>query len=120
LCPFVCWTVQTWATLAPRTAKLEYADAGSLVILDTYTGKFDNIGAFTEPSQFQMHMQIGYAATSRVQYTINLQNIVDTCFGGSKEPWTISNNHACGYGTVPGLYRLSATSTIQALRSKRS
>jgi hypothetical protein len=76
--------------------------SGSLVIPDTYTGKFDNLGAFTEPSQFQMHMQIGYEATPRVQYTMNLQNIINTCFGGSKEPWTISNNHVCGYGTLPG------------------
>jgi hypothetical protein len=77
---------------------------GSLVIPDTYTGKFDNIGAFIEPSQFQAHMQIGYEATPRVAYQLNLANIVNTCFGGSKEPWTTNDNHICGYGTISGNY----------------
>jgi hypothetical protein len=76
--------------------------SGSLVIPDTYTGKFDNIGAFIQPSQFQAHLQIGYEATSRVAYQLNLANIVNTCFGGSKEPWTTSNNHVCAYGVLPG------------------
>jgi hypothetical protein len=75
---------------------------GSIVIPDLLTGHFDNIGAFTEPSRFQTHLAIQYDASSRVSYQLNLANIVDTCFGGSKEPWTISNSHVCLYSTTPG------------------
>jgi hypothetical protein len=77
---------------------------GSLVIPDTYTGKFDGIGAFIEPSQFQAHMQIAYEATPRVAYQLNMANIINTCFGGSKEPWTTTNSHICGYGVIAGNY----------------
>jgi hypothetical protein len=75
---------------------------GSLVIPDTYTGKFDGIGAFIEPSEVNLGMQIGFEATSRVAYQINLQNIVNSCFGGSKEPWTLNDSHVCGYGVING------------------
>jgi hypothetical protein len=75
---------------------------GSLVIPNTYTGKFDNIGAFIEPSELNIGAQIGYEATSRVAYTVNLANIVNTCFGGTKAAWTLNDSHVCGYGVLPG------------------
>jgi hypothetical protein len=91
---------------------------GSLVIPDTYTGKFDNIGAFTQPSELNLGLQIGYEATSRVAYTINMANIVNTCFGGTKAPWTLNDSHVCGYGVIPGFLPpvgnfYNPTSTIQ-------
>lgn len=89
---------------AGTPADAQTCTGGGLVIPDTYTGKFDNIGAFIEPSQFQLHMQIAYEATPRVAYQLNLANIVNTCFGGSKEPWTTNNNHICGYGVIAGNY----------------
>jgi hypothetical protein len=73
--------------------------AGSLVIPDTYTGKFDAIGAFTEPSELNVHLGITYEATQRVLYTLNLANIVNTCFGGTKEPWVSGNSKYCNYGS---------------------
>jgi len=75
---------------------------GSLVIPDQFTGKFDNVGAFTEPSQLNVHFGIQYEATPRVTYTVNLANIVNTCFGGSNEPWVVGDHHYCLYGGLPG------------------
>ena len=72
------------------------------MIPNTYTGKFDGVGAFTEPSEFNLGMQIGFEATSRVSYTVNLANLVNTCFGGTKAAWTINDSHVCGYGVLPG------------------
>jgi hypothetical protein len=75
---------------------------GSMVIPNTYTGKFDNIGAFTQPSQFAGFMTIAYDATPRVSYNVGLTNIFNTCFGGSVEPWTNGDHHICAYGVRPG------------------
>ncbi|HZV78358.1 MAG TPA: TonB-dependent receptor [Candidatus Binatus sp.] len=74
---------------------------GSLVIPDPYTGKFDQPGAFVEPSQFSLHMGITYEATPRVTYQLNMANIVNVCRGGSQEPWTINNGYWCLYSNSP-------------------
>ena len=73
--------------------------SGSLVIPDLFTGQFDAVGAFTEPSELNVHLGIRYDASANVAYTINLTNIVNTCFGGTKEPWVISNYRYCNYGS---------------------
>ena len=77
---------------------------GSLVVPDPYTGKFDQPGAFTEPNQYSLHMGISYAATPRVSYQLNLANIVNYCSGGSKEPWTLNDNHWCLYSNSSGFF----------------
>lgn len=73
---------------------------GSLVIPDTYTGKFDQPGAFTNPSQVAVHMQISYEASSRVSFRVNLLNLYNRCYGGTKAPWVVDNGHWCSYGTI--------------------
>ena len=75
---------------------------GTIAIPDPFTAKFDNFGAFRAPNQFLAHMQITYAATPRVTYKLNLNNLVSTCFGGDRKPWTIySDRRVCGY-ILPG------------------
>jgi len=54
---------------------------------DPYTHMFDGIGAFRGPSQFLMHMQVSYDLSSRTTLTMNMANIVSSCFGGTPEPW---------------------------------
>ncbi len=75
---------------------------GAIVIPNTFTGKFDSIGAFTQPSQFAGFMTIAYDATPRVSYNVGLTNIFNTCFGGSVEPWTNGDHHTCAYGDRQG------------------
>jgi hypothetical protein len=59
------------------------------------TGTFDGIGAFAAPSQILLNFQLSYEATKNFTLTANFANIVNTCFGGSKEPFTVPG--ACGY-----------------------
>jgi hypothetical protein len=60
------------------------------------TGTFDGIGAYVEPSQLLLHIQVAYEVAKNVTLTANLANIVNTCFGGTKVPWAVSG--ACSYG----------------------
>ncbi|MBV8221747.1 MAG: hypothetical protein JO293_00125, partial [Candidatus Eremiobacteraeota bacterium] len=69
-----------------------------------YTGKFDQPGAFTEPNQYSLHMGITYEATPRVTYALNLANIINTCSGGTPEPWLQGNNHWCLYSNSSGFF----------------
>ncbi len=68
-------------------------------IPDPFTGHFDNLGAFRNPSQFLANLQLSYQASSRVTLVANLVNIVNTCFGGSKTSFTYDNSSGiCSYG----------------------
>ncbi len=67
-------------------------------IPDTYTGKFDGIGAFTSPSQLLGSVNFSYDATKNVGFTLTVSNLFDQCFGGSNEPWTgVGGPHVCSY-----------------------
>jgi len=75
---------------------------GTIAVPDPYTHVFDSIGAFRQPNQFLMHAQLSYRASNRVTFTANVANIINTCFGGTKEAWTtISTRLNCGY-VLPG------------------
>ena len=73
----------------------------TIVIPDQFTGRFDAPGAFVEPSFLNVNAQIGYAIAPRVTAHITLANIVQSCFGGSVEPWT-GGRPQCGYDVVQG------------------
>ena len=60
------------------------------------TRTFDGLGAFVEPSQLLLHLQLSYEVSKSLSLTANLTNLVNTCFGGSNVPWKVSG--ACGYG----------------------
>lgn len=73
-------------------------------IPDPATGVFDKLGAFRSPQRFTMHMQFTYQASPKATLVLTLANIIDTCWGGSQEPWTkvpgVSANKVCNYGAV--------------------
>jgi hypothetical protein len=72
--------------------------AGGGGIPNPATGGFDGIGAYVEPSQLLLSTQLSYEVSKNFTLTANVANIVNTCFGGSKVPWSVA--HACGYGVV--------------------
>jgi hypothetical protein len=74
--------------------------AGGPVIPDPYTGRFDNVGAFTAPSSIQLHTQITYDINKRVTLVGNFANIINRCFGGTHTGFSV--NHACNYGPTYG------------------
>ncbi|HVA36724.1 MAG TPA: TonB-dependent receptor, partial [Candidatus Dormibacteraeota bacterium] len=61
--------------------------SGAIGIPDPYTGQFDSLGAFTQPTQLSGNLQISYQATPRVQLVLTMVNLYNGCFGGSNEPW---------------------------------
>ena len=73
----------------------------TIVIPDQITGKFDTPGAFLEPSLLAMDAQVSYDLTPRTTARLTLANIMQSCFGGSVEPWT-SGRTPCGYDVVQG------------------
>jgi hypothetical protein len=75
---------------------------GAIVTPNLFTGKFDNFGAFTEPSQITANMQISYDVSPKVSISLIATNIFNRCFGGSKEPWNQNNQVGCWY--TSGIY----------------
>ncbi|MBC5800707.1 MAG: TonB-dependent receptor [Candidatus Eremiobacteraeota bacterium] len=75
--------------------------AGSLVIPDPYTGRFDALGAFREPSQLIGHLRISYDLSPKATLTLTLANLINTCFGGQQTGFTyLSNSNVCSYGNL--------------------
>lgn len=74
--------------------------SGGFAIPNPYTKAFDGIGAFVAPSQLLMHLQLSYEASKNVTLVANLANVFNSCFGGTKVPWSVSG--LCGYETVAG------------------
>jgi TonB dependent receptor/Carboxypeptidase regulatory-like domain/TonB-dependent Receptor Plug Domain len=98
-------------TVLPGDARYNYGAAGggaydagncsaTLVIPNQFTGRFDGIGAFVEPSQLALHLQTTYDVTNRVTLVANFSNLYTHCFGGTKVPFAIAG--ACGYTGQPG------------------
>ena len=71
---------------------------GTMTIPNPYTGGFDQPGAFVNPSQFLMNMQLSYDVSPKVSLVATFANIVNRCFGGSKAAWTVSDSNVCSYG----------------------
>ncbi len=72
----------------------------SLVIPDPFTGVFDDLGSFTQPNEFMVNFQASYDVSPRITFTAVLANIINTCWGGSKQAWTYTDNNICSYGVV--------------------
>jgi hypothetical protein len=70
----------------------------TMTIPNPYTGGFDNPGAFVNPSQFLMNMQLSYDVSPKVTLVATFANIVNRCFGGTKAAWTVSDSNVCSYG----------------------
>ncbi len=66
-------------------------------IPDTYTGVFDGIGAFTQPNLLGFNLQLSYDVSPRISLTGTLANIVNTCWGGTVAPWTVTDHNVCSY-----------------------
>ncbi|MGH7683223.1 MAG: hypothetical protein ACREMT_02660, partial [Vulcanimicrobiaceae bacterium] len=78
--------------------------AGALAAVpDPFTGKFDNLGAFTEPSELLVHVQFGYQASPNVKLNLTVANVFGTCFGGSNPPGGGAGPKlGCWYGASTG------------------
>jgi hypothetical protein len=77
---------------------------GFLVTPNFYTQKFDDPGAFIEPSQLVANLGIGYQANKRLKLNLLAVNAFGTCFGGTKQAWTnYGPKVGCWYGAATGV-----------------
>jgi Carboxypeptidase regulatory-like domain/TonB dependent receptor len=74
--------------------------SGYLAIPNPQTASFNGLASMREPWQLNLGLQFGYDATPRIHLSATLANILNTCFGGSPEPWTAAyhpNSIVCAY-----------------------
>lgn len=76
--------------------------AGLITIPNPYTKVFDSPGAFVNPNQFLMNMQISYDVSPKITLIGTFANIANTCWGGSKAPWTRNDSNVCSYAIING------------------
>jgi hypothetical protein len=75
---------------------------GYLFIPNPTTGTFDGFGQFRQPWQMNFGMQFAYDLSRAATVNLTVVNLVNSCFGGSSEPWTAAyppNGQVCGYGS---------------------
>jgi len=70
----------------------------SIVIPDQYTGQFDAMGAFMQPSRMTGNLALGYAVTSSAELTLTMANIFDSCH---QRGYAWDRSQFCVYSTLP-------------------
>ena len=124
--PRSCLSNQGGSGVVPGSKLADYQTCGAQVAIpDPYTGQFSNLGQFRQPWQLNFGAQIAYQLTPRIQATVAMANIFNTCFGGSSEPWTAAyapGRVVCGYfpntaflGVTPGAAYFYGNSPHQAV-----
>ncbi|MDQ2662456.1 MAG: TonB-dependent receptor, partial [Candidatus Eremiobacteraeota bacterium] len=74
--------------------------ANVIPVPNFYTGKFDQLGAFVQPSQLLANLQMSYQVSPKLTLVGTFANVVNTCFGGTKAAWTRNDHNVCSYGIV--------------------
>jgi len=102
-----------------------FTSSSNLAVPNPYNGNnFSSMGQYTQPWQLNIGAHLTYDMSSKVKAVLDLSNLYNRCFGGSKTPWSAAypaGQHICGYGdnagnwtgTVPGsgfFYGASPTS----------
>ena len=84
----------------PNTYNAMGCTDASVVIPDPYTKQFDSLGAFVQPSQIMLNLQMSYDVSPRITLVGTFANLVDSCWGGTKQAWTVTDHNICAYGIV--------------------
>jgi hypothetical protein len=71
---------------------------GAIFLPDPYTGKFDDLGAFTQPSELSANVQASYDFSPRVTLTVQAVNLYNRCYQRGY-PW--DNALTCEYSDLP-------------------
>ncbi len=79
--------------------------AGGLAVPNPATGVFDRIGQYTEPNHIALNVALGYELNKKSKINLTLANLVNTCFGGSKNP------SSSAYGPSDTICRYAGSST---------
>ncbi|MBV9645906.1 MAG: carboxypeptidase regulatory-like domain-containing protein [Candidatus Eremiobacteraeota bacterium] len=95
--------LQCGATLpkTPRVADTNtcrFDNRGPIMLPDPYTGHFDTLGEFRQPSRLTVNMQVGYDLSARARATLVMTGLVDQCYQRGY-PW--EHPQLCTYSTPP-------------------
>jgi hypothetical protein len=74
---------------------------GYIWVPNPYTGTFNTFGQYRQPWEFNMGLQLSYNISHYATANMSVVNLVNSCFGGSSEPWTKTfapSAQVCGYG----------------------
>jgi Carboxypeptidase regulatory-like domain/TonB dependent receptor/TonB-dependent Receptor Plug Domain len=71
---------------------------GAIFLPDPYTGKFDDLGAFVQPSELSVDLQTSYQLSPNVTLTVEAVNLYNRCFQRGY-PW--DNSLTCEYSDLP-------------------
>jgi Carboxypeptidase regulatory-like domain/TonB dependent receptor/TonB-dependent Receptor Plug Domain len=71
---------------------------GAIFLPDPYSGRFDNLGAFIQPSEFSVNMQASYDITPRMTLTVQAVNLYNQCF---QRGFAWDNSVTCVYSSLP-------------------
>jgi hypothetical protein len=88
----------TTCTGATATLTLQQSCTGSLFIPDLYTGKFDNQGAFREPTRLTANFQLAYELNRKVRVVVTLTGLIDHCY---QRGYAWDNAATCVYAQLP-------------------
>lgn len=69
-----------------------------ITIPNQYSGNFDQPGAFVNPNQLLVNLQLSYDASPNVTLIGTFANLVNRCWGGTKAAWTVNDPNVCSYG----------------------
>jgi len=69
-----------------------------LFIPDAFTGHFDGLGEFREPSRLSLNLGIGYDVSKSVSFNVTLTGLVDRCF---QRGYAWDDKNICVYSELP-------------------
>ena len=99
--PRSCLWNQSTAGVKAGSQLADYQVCGAQIAIPSpFTGQFTGIGQFREPWELNIGGQLAYDLSPRIRVTASIANILNACFGGSAEPWTLAyppNSVDCGY-----------------------
>jgi hypothetical protein len=68
------------------------------MIPDAFTGKFDTLGAFQEPSRLTLNVSAGYQAAKNVKLRLAVTGLADACF---QRGYAWDDKNICVYSQLP-------------------
>ncbi|MGC1381014.1 MAG: TonB-dependent receptor [Candidatus Baltobacteraceae bacterium] len=72
--------------------------AGAVFLPNPYSGNFDNLGAFVQPSELTLNLQTSYQLSSRLTLTVQAVNLYNQCF---QRGYAWDNSVTCVYSNLP-------------------
>jgi hypothetical protein len=71
---------------------------GAIFLPDPYSGRFDNLGAFMQPSELSANLQASYDVNPRMTLTVQGVNLYNHCF---QRGYVWDNSVTCVYSNLP-------------------